>query len=94
MSSGKDAPTVLVTTHLPADFQGDVKSDTELDSSLFPHSHRIQEQTALSLPLAGRMQHTYRLLKSQPILSGSQVLGLDTQVLQLLQYAVFHFSCS
>lgn len=54
MSSGKGAPTVLVTTHLPADFQGDVKSNTKPDSSLFPHPHCIQEQTSLSLPLAGK----------------------------------------
>lgn len=37
MPSGKSAATVLVTTHLPTDFQGDVKSDSRLDFPLFPH---------------------------------------------------------
>ena len=67
MPFGKGVPTVLVTTHLPADFQGDVKSDTGLDSPLFPHTPTVSKNR-LPLPCfwLERMQHTNPLLKANP----------------------------
>lgn len=49
MSSGKSAANVLVTTHLPTDFQGDEKSDSRLDSHS-SHTFSVSQ----TLPLAGK----------------------------------------
>ena len=48
MPSRKGTPTVI-TTHLPADFQGDVKSDARLDSPLFPPPPSVSKNPAFGL---------------------------------------------
>lgn len=49
MPPGKGAASVLVATHLPTDFQGDVKSDSRMDSH---SSHTLS--VSQSLLLAGK----------------------------------------